>query len=94
MPYDPDEHGRLESLYLKYGARLQSEARSVRENGHPQFAGHDLAEHYEDALATAHAVYAYLLARPVESRPALDRQPEQSGERATVERPSYSAPAV
>jgi len=65
MAYDPDEHGRLDSLYLKYGARLQSEARTVRDNGHPKFAGHDLAEHYEDALATAHAVYAYLLAHPV-----------------------------
>ena len=89
MPYDPDEHGRLESLYLKYGTRLQSETRNVQESGQPQFAGHDLAEHYEDALATAHAVYAYLLAHPVV------REPEQRGEsRAMPERPRYSAPAV
>jgi hypothetical protein len=65
MAYDPDEHARLESLYLKYGARLQSAARSVREHGRRQLAGHDLSEAYEDALATAHAVYAYLLAHPV-----------------------------
>ncbi len=89
MPYDPDEHGRLESLYLKYGARLQSEACTVQESGVPQFAGHDLAEHYADALATAHAVYAYLLDHPV------GREPEQLGEsRATPERARYSAPAV
>ena len=65
MAYDPDEHGRLESLYLKYGTRLQSEARSAREHWRLQPSGHDLTEHYEDALATAHAVYAYLLAHPV-----------------------------
>ena len=95
MPYDPDEHGRLESLYLKYGARLQSEARTVQENGQPRFAGHGLAEHYEDALATAHAVYAYLLAHPVDRQPEQRRQPEQNGEpRAQAERPRYSAPAV
>lgn len=89
MAYDPDEHGRLESLYLKYGSRLQSEARSVRENGHPQVAGHDLSEHYEDALATAHAVYAYLLAHPV------DRPPGQGGaSRAELGSAPYSAPAV
>ena len=87
MPYDPDEHGRLESLYLKYGARLQSEARTVEESGQPQFAGHDLAEHYEDALATAHAVYAYLLAHPVARQ-------EKRESRAKPERARYSAPAV
>jgi hypothetical protein len=89
MPYDPDEHGRLESLYVKYGAQLQSEARTVRENGNPPSAGHDLARHYGDALATAHAVYAYLLAHPVE------RQPEERNESpAKPERPRYSASAV
>jgi hypothetical protein len=89
MPYDPDEHGRLESLYLKYGARLQSEARTVRDQGAPRFAGHDLAEHYEDALATAHAVYAYLLAQPVV------HEPEQRGDsRVDPERARYTAPAI
>jgi len=85
MAYDPDEHGRLESLYKKYGARLQSEARAVRDHGLPHFAGPDLTECYEDALATAHAVYAYLLAHPVESHA------KSSG---ALERPRYSAPAV
>ena len=95
MPYDPDEHGRLESLYLKYGARLQSEARTVRESGQPRFAGHDLAEHYEDALATAYAVYAYLLAQPVDRQPEERRQPEPDHEpHAKAEHPRYSAPAV
>ena len=79
MAYDPDEHGRLESLYMKYGARLQSEARSVREHGLPPFAGHDLSESYEDALATAHAVYAYLLAHPVEHHPQLGDSPAELG---------------
>jgi hypothetical protein len=89
MAYDPDEHGRLESLYLKYGALLQSEARSIREQGRPDFAGHDLAEQYENALATAHAVYAYLLAHPVA------RQAERRREsHAEAERPRYSAPAI
>jgi hypothetical protein len=64
MPYDPAKHASLESLHQKYGARLQSEARS-RADGRPRVAGDDLIECYEDALATAHAVYAYLLAHPV-----------------------------
>lgn len=89
MPYDPDEHGRLESLYVKYGARLQSEARTVQESGQPPFAGHGLAEHYEDALATAHAVYAYLLAHPVARESEL-----RDESRPTPERARYSAPAV
>ena len=77
MAYDPDEHGRLESLYLKYGARLQSEARS---------AGLDVSEAYEDALATAHAIYAYLLAHPVEGH--HDRRDRAAGART---RPSHRA---
>ena len=93
MPYDPDEHGRLESLYLKYGARLQSEARTVREFGSPQFAGHDLAQHYEDALATAHAVYAYLLAHPAQSQPTCaPRHPRRVNGPATPRPLSDSHP--
>jgi len=89
MPYQPDEHGRLEALYKKYSARLQSEARAVRDHGRQQLAGPELSECYEDALATAHAVYAYLLAHPVE------RQPEQPGEsRTELQRARYTAPAV
>lgn len=71
MAYDPNEHGRLDSLYLKYGAWLQSQVRSDLEFGPPPFAGHDMVECYNDALATAHAVYAYLLNNPPESSSAL-----------------------
>jgi hypothetical protein len=88
MAYDPDEHGSLESLYLKYGTRLQSEARSDREHGRLQPPGHDLSEHYEDALATAHAVYAYLLTHPVE------RHPERGDVSPEVGRDFRPAPAV
>lgn len=67
MAYDPDEHGRLASLNLMYGTRLQSHARAADEI--PHLVGGvpaDLSESYQDALTTAHAVYAYLLANPVE----------------------------
>ena len=66
MAYDPDEHGRLVSLNLMYGTRLQSHVRSADEI--PPLIGGvpaDLSESYQDALTTAHAVYAYLLANPV-----------------------------
>ena len=66
MSYDPDVHGRLESLYLMYATRLQSDARAADEI--PPLIGGvpaDLSESYQDALTTAHAVYAYLLANPV-----------------------------
>ena len=66
MAYDPDEHGRLESLYLMYGTRLQSHAREADEI--PPLVGGvpaDLTETYQDALTMAHAVYAYLLENPV-----------------------------
>jgi hypothetical protein len=66
MAYDPDEHGRLVSLYLMYGTRLQSHARAADEI--PPLVGGvpaDLTQSYRDALTTAHAVYAYLLANPV-----------------------------
>ncbi len=66
MAYDPDEHGRLVSLYLTYGTRLQSHARAADEI--PPLVGGvpaDLSQTYRDALTTAHAVYAYLLANPV-----------------------------
>ena len=71
MAYDPDEHERLDSLYVKYGAWLQSQVRSDRDFGPPPFAGHDVMDCYHDALATAHAVYAYLLANPPRSQADL-----------------------
>jgi hypothetical protein len=64
MAYDPDEHGRLESLYLKYGSWLQSQVRSDQRFGPPSFSGHDTSASYDDALTTAHALYAYLLSNP------------------------------
>jgi hypothetical protein len=78
MAYEPDQHGRLDSLYVKYGARLQSQARSDHELGPPAFAAHDVVECYNDALATAHAVYAYLLSNPPDS-PSVMHDKHETG---------------
>jgi hypothetical protein len=79
MTYDPDEHGRLDSLYLKYGAWLQSQVRSDLEFGPPPFAGYDMVECYNDALATAHAVYAYLASNPPEGQIRHDERGAELG---------------
>ena len=66
MAYDPDEHGRLVSLNLMYGTRLQLYVRAADEI--PPLVGGvpaDLSQTYQDALTTAHALYAYLLEHPV-----------------------------
>lgn len=72
MAYDPAVHGRLDSLYVTYRDRLLSEARSDAPQASSPSAGPDLSEAYADALATAHAVYAYLAANPPGRSSALD----------------------
>ena len=65
MAYDQDEHGRLVSLNLMYGTRLQSHIRSADEIPLSSVGPRLTCRSYQDALTTARAVYAYLLANPV-----------------------------
>ena len=65
MAYDPDAHQRLEALSEKYRDWYMSQARRTRDPGRPVINADGmestLAECYEDAMVTAHALYAYLV---------------------------------
>jgi hypothetical protein len=68
MAYDPDAHQRLDDLSKKYGNWYLSQARSVLDGEPPVLDadGHEstLADCYNDAMVTAHALYAYLSENP------------------------------
>lgn len=68
MTYDPDAHRCLDDLSEKYGSWYLSQARAVRGDGQPVLdadgAKSTLAECYNDAMVTAHALYAYLSENP------------------------------
>ena len=77
MPYDPDAHRCLDALSTKYGSWL-SQVRSDGETEQPIFDADgnesSLSECYQDALVTAHALFAYLVEHPPVSE--APRQPE------------------
>ena len=79
MTYDPDAHRRLDDLSEKYGSWYLSQARAVRDDGRPVLDADGvestLAECYNDAMVTAHALYVYLSENP---RPVRGSQPESA----------------
>jgi hypothetical protein len=68
MAYNPDAHQRLEALSEKYHDWYMSRARLTRDPGRPVLNADGiestLAECYEDAMVTAHALYVYLVENP------------------------------
>lgn len=68
MTYDPDAHRRLDDLSEKYGSWYLSQARAFRDEGQPVLDADGvestLAECYDDAMVTAHALYVYLSENP------------------------------
>ena len=68
MAYNPDAHQRLEALSEKYADWYMSRARLTRDPGRPVLNADGiestLAECYEDAMVTAHALYVYLVENP------------------------------
>jgi len=77
MTYDPDAHRRLDDLSEKYGSWYLSQARAFRDEGQPVLDADGvestLAECYNDAMTTAHALYVYLSENP---RPGPGSPPE------------------
>lgn len=67
MPYDPDAHRLLEALSRKYSDWLPY-ARSAQDSGRlvldADGSESTLADCYQDAWVTAHAVYVYLVENP------------------------------
>ena len=65
MAYDPDAHQRLEALSEKYRDWYMAEARYKHDPGrlvlNADGQESSLAECYEDAMVTAHALYVYLV---------------------------------
>lgn len=70
MAYNPDAHQRLEALSEKYCDWYMSQARRTRDPGRPVINADGmestLAECYEDAMVTAHALYVYLVENPAQ----------------------------
>ena len=68
MAYNPDAHQRLEALSDKYRDWYMSQARRTRDPGRPVINADgmesSLADCYEDAMVTAHALYVYLVENP------------------------------
>ena len=68
MAYNPGAHQRLEALSEKYRDWYLSQARQARDAGRPVLNADGmestLAECYEDAMVTAHALYVYLVENP------------------------------
>ena len=88
MAYNPGAHQRLEALSEKYRDWYLSQARQTRDVGRPVLNADGmestLAECYEDAMVTAHALYAYLVENPAlyGSRPseAVERHGPPAGD--------------
>jgi hypothetical protein len=68
MAYHLDAHQRLEALSEKYRDWYMSRARLASDRGRPVLNADGmestLAECYEDAMVTAHALYVYLVENP------------------------------
>lgn len=68
MADDPDAHQRLDELSKKYGSWYLTQARAGRDDGQPVLDADGvestLAECYDDAMVTAHALYVHLSENP------------------------------
>jgi hypothetical protein len=79
MTYDPDAHQRLDDLAKKYGSWYLSQARAAHDDGQPVLNADGvestLAECYNDAMVTAHALYVFLSENP---RPGPESERESA----------------
>ena len=77
MADDPDAHQRLDELSKKYGSWYLTQARAGRDDGQPVLDADGvestLAECYDDAMVTAHALYVHLSENPRPS-PGSERE--------------------